>query len=191
MSLSQNLAPRTLRSKVLQKATSPDPLSPSSSTDQEHPSSNNSEELQPTSTDEPNLSNSTSTPDLPGTPENLDTTQSPTLGTPEVLDTPRSPASDILPTPLSPTSDISDSDSDDATTMSSIRTNASGRVEFGNGKNLGPRVVDRANYDVFDHGDLHRAIEKHAKLTKQTDLNTCSSKESLKHTVKFTVVYCI
>ncbi|KAJ3839181.1 hypothetical protein F5878DRAFT_136264 [Lentinula raphanica] len=54
--------------------------------------------------------------------------------------------------------------------MSSIRTNASGRVEYGNGKNLSPRVLDRPNYDVFDHGDLRRAIEKHAKLTKQTDL---------------------
>ncbi|KAJ3722660.1 hypothetical protein C8R42DRAFT_641983 [Lentinula raphanica] len=88
-----------------------------------------------------------------------------TLDTPDFSDTPQS-----LTTPLSPRSADSDSDSDDTTYMSSIRTNASGRVEFGNGKNLGPRVLDRANYDVFDHGDLRRAIEKHAKLTKQTDI---------------------
>ncbi|KAJ3770028.1 hypothetical protein FB446DRAFT_809543 [Lentinula raphanica] len=159
----QNLASRKLRSKAQNRNTSPEPSTspvpsrPVSPADQEDPAPAQTPSI------EQGGSSSTATPDLGCSNSN----QSPDLAinsdfsvTPNTGDSPTA----------SPTPEASDVESDDSTHMSSIRTNASGRVEYGNGKNLSPRVLDRPNYDVFDHGDLRRAIEKHAKLTKQTDL---------------------
>ncbi|KAJ3751646.1 hypothetical protein EV360DRAFT_89518 [Lentinula raphanica] len=168
MFLPQNLAPRALRSKTHRQQDSPE-VSSSQNPSERSPSPS------PLSTQlgSPKDNGDTPAPDFtaPGS-SNLENSQaspsspsSPSSGTPFSLT-----ANPLTPDLSNPTPEPSDSDSDLSVDMSSMRTNASGRVELGNGKNLGPCVTDRANYDVFDHGDLKRAIEKHAKLTKQTDI---------------------
>ncbi|KAJ3737852.1 hypothetical protein EV360DRAFT_91203, partial [Lentinula raphanica] len=51
----------------------------------------------------------------------------------------------------------------------SSQTNATGRVDLGNGKHFGPKVVERKGFNVFDLADLKEAIEEHAKVNKATE----------------------
>jgi hypothetical protein len=49
------------------------------------------------------------------------------------------------------------------------RLNSTRRIDLGNGKHLGPCVVEKSGFDIEDFNDLVRAITKHAKLLKTTD----------------------
>ncbi|KAJ3964677.1 hypothetical protein EV361DRAFT_873809 [Lentinula raphanica] len=50
------------------------------------------------------------------------------------------------------------------------RVSANGHLDYGNGKNLSPRVLNKPMWDIFGHGDLKDAIAKHVKQNKITDL---------------------
>ncbi|KAJ3717994.1 hypothetical protein C8R42DRAFT_644577 [Lentinula raphanica] len=103
------------------------------------------------------------------TPSSLDTpsssSASPISEKLDPLDTPRSPSPDPPTHPASP----AQSDSDDDYIMTT-RVSANGHLDYGNGKNLSPRVLNKAMWDIFDHGDLKDAIAKYVKLNKLTDL---------------------
>ncbi|KAJ3725141.1 hypothetical protein C8R42DRAFT_640053 [Lentinula raphanica] len=62
---------------------------------------------------------------------------------------------------------LSDCDEDH---LMATRVSANGHLDYGNGKNLSPRVLNKPMWDIFDHGDLKDAIAKHVKLNKITDL---------------------
>ncbi|KAJ3963384.1 hypothetical protein EV361DRAFT_214299, partial [Lentinula raphanica] len=64
---------------------------------------------------------------------------------------------------------LDDSSSDDEYDTMGSRTNATGRVDLGNGKHFGPKVVDRKGFNVFDLADLKEAIEEHAKVNKASE----------------------
>ncbi|KAJ3963674.1 hypothetical protein EV361DRAFT_956745 [Lentinula raphanica] len=82
---------------------------------------------------------------------------------------PQSPAQS--PPPLAPASDISSSESEDEAEHSmTTRTSANGHIDYGNGKNFSPRVLNKALWNIFDHGDLKDAIAKYVKQNKITDL---------------------
>ncbi|KAJ3755242.1 hypothetical protein EV360DRAFT_86082 [Lentinula raphanica] len=109
-------------------------------------------------------------PSLPPEPElsqDLDTGV-----TPESSRAPSIPEEDTpssTPKPFPTSSDPNDSSSDDEFYQMSSRTNATGRVDLGNGKHFGPKVVDRKGFNVFDLADLKEAIEEHAKVNKATE----------------------
>ncbi|KAJ3831101.1 hypothetical protein F5878DRAFT_667924 [Lentinula raphanica] len=71
------------------------------------------------------------------------------------------------PPPASPSHSLSDSDDKH---LMATRVSANGHLDYGNGKNLSPRVLNKSMWDIFDHGDLKDAIAKHVKLNKITDL---------------------
>ncbi|KAJ3963520.1 hypothetical protein EV361DRAFT_987355, partial [Lentinula raphanica] len=83
-----------------------------------------------------------------------------------VITSPRgTPTTELLtPASHSPSPEPVDSSSDD--NLMASRTNATGRVDLGNGKHFTPKVVDQKGFNVFDLADLKEAIEDHAKLNK-------------------------
>ncbi|KAJ3966806.1 hypothetical protein EV361DRAFT_1011751 [Lentinula raphanica] len=110
-------------------------------------------------TPSPLLSDSPSSSQTSG--PDLDSTETPNLPpTPETVETPLSPSQD---------SDHSLSESDDDHLMTT-RVSANGHLDYGNGKNLSPRVLNKPMWGIYDHGDLKDAIAKYVKLNKITDL---------------------
>ncbi|KAJ3831124.1 hypothetical protein F5878DRAFT_667895, partial [Lentinula raphanica] len=77
---------------------------------------------------------------------------------------PESPPRPAHSSPVTPSSPFSD----DEFLMTS-RLSANGHIDYGNGKNHHPRVVNRELFDIFDYTDLKDSIEDYAKLNKLTE----------------------
>ncbi|KAJ3829272.1 hypothetical protein F5880DRAFT_501628 [Lentinula raphanica] len=108
------------------------------------------------------LTSSSSNLDEVNTPGSPSSPSPPSPGLP-------SPNNSVPPPSPSHTSDTSLSESDDDHIMTT-RVCANGHLDYGNGKNLSPRVLNKPMWDIFDHGDLKDAIAKHVKQNKITDL---------------------